>query len=299
VRVLVTGATGFFGRRLVADAVAAGHSVVAPVRGTSDTRAIARPGVHIVGYDDLAPDGFDAVVLAAGGGRVRDQAEADATNVTPTARALERIGDRDVPIVYVSSIAAAGPRGPHRAPPDAPDAPSSAYGRSKLRAEALVRARGVVIRVPPLYGPGDDNWAPLVQAARRGFVPILGRDRTTSILHVADLSSLVLRVLEGPRRQNVCWYADDGEVHRWGAIVEALGAAVGRRVWPVTVPPVALPWAAAAVTRLTGRTYLTADKLADAAHPHWVCSLPAPDVDWAPKVGLYAGFAEMAAHSAP
>ena len=270
--------------------------MVAPVRGGSDARPIGRPGVEIVRYDEVTRGTFDAAVLAAGGGRVRDEAEADATNVAPTRRALELIGEKDTPIIYLSSIAAAGPRGPERSPVGAADAPCSAYGRSKLRAEALVRARGVVIRVPPLYGPGDENWAPLVRAARRGIVPILGRDRSTSILHVADLSALVLRALEAPRR-DVCWYADDGEVHRWSTIADALGAAVGRRVWTVTVPPMALPWAARALTMVTGRTFLTADKLADAAHPHWVCGHPRPDVGWAPKVGLFEGFAEMAAHS--
>jgi nucleoside-diphosphate-sugar epimerase len=237
------------------------------------------------------------VVHAAGGGRVRDDAEAEATNVTPTRVLLEALGSRDLRFVYLSSLAASGPRGPHRSAADAVDAPTSAYGRSKLRAEALVRPRGVILRVPPLYGPGDENWAPLFQAARWGVVPILGRERTTSVLHVADLSSLVLRIIEGPVRKNVCWYVDDGEVHTWEAIAGALGAAVGRTVRPLVMPVSALPWAAALSRRLGAREFFTEDKLADAVHPHWVCGEPRPDIDWKPMFDLRSGFRDMAAYS--
>lgn len=290
-RILLTGATGFFGRRLLRDARAAGHDVIAVVRPSSDTSGL--DGARLCRFDGIAAEDFDAVVLAAGGGRVRDDADAEATNVAPTRAVLEAIGSRDVPVVFLSSVAAGGPRGPDRSPADAPDAPTSAYGRSKLRAEALVRSRGMILRVPILYGPGDDRWAPLLRAASWGVVPILGRERTTSVLHVADLSALVLRMLAAPRVGT--WYADDGHVHTWADIAGALGHALGRSVRPVVVPVGALPWAAALMRRIGGREFLTEDKLVDALHPHWVCGEPRPDVDWKPAYDLRRGFEDMAA----
>ena len=65
--VLVTGATGFIGSRLVAALTGAGHQVIALVRNPSKTEMLAPPITVITGLDQLPDDtSIDAIVNLAG-----------------------------------------------------------------------------------------------------------------------------------------------------------------------------------------------------------------------------------------
>ena len=87
VRVLITGATGFLGTRLVARSIEAGHDVRALVRATSRTETVAGLGAECAvaslstgeGLSDALKD-VDVVVHAAGGGRNRSKAQIYADN---------------------------------------------------------------------------------------------------------------------------------------------------------------------------------------------------------------------------
>jgi nucleoside-diphosphate-sugar epimerase len=173
-RVLVTGATGFIGRWLIARLAPAGHDVVALVRRPDGAPL---PGARIVagGITDAAAlgravDGCEAVVHLANASGVADAATVHEVNVGGTARLLEAAARAGVGrIVFTSSVSACRPR-------------VGAYGRTKQEAEALVRGGGlpaVVLRPSLVYGSLDAGMvATLVRHLRTlPVVPVVGDGR--------------------------------------------------------------------------------------------------------------------------
>jgi nucleoside-diphosphate-sugar epimerase len=180
-RVLVTGASGFVGRALVIALATSGHEVRAATRrrlGPFDFPA----GVEIMPHADLASPidwlpllaNVDAVVHLAGiahvGSDVPD-ALYDRVNHVATAElaaAANRTGVQR--FVFVSSVRAqSGPIADHVLTEADEPRPTDAYGRSKLAAEAAVRASDVpfaILRPVLIYGPGvKGNFAALAQLA--------------------------------------------------------------------------------------------------------------------------------------
>ena len=100
-------------------------------------------------------------------------------NVDGAAAAAQAARTCGVPIVHVSSLAAAGPA-PASAPrgEDDPAIPMNAYGRSKLAGEAAVSASGAswtILRPGVVYRPQDRALLPLFRCAALGILPIIGR----------------------------------------------------------------------------------------------------------------------------
>ncbi len=219
---LVTGASGFLGGHVVRDLRAHGYAVTAAGR-----RAAALPeGATFVGdLDDLARFDLpvDVVVhcaaLSSPWGR---WSEFEHANVTGTARAYEyarRVGARR--FVHVSSP------GIYAAPRDRlairehkvdPSRPMNHYIRSKLHAEALLRAasarsdrgdrsdrddrrdRGdrpevVVLRPRGIIGPGDPALVPrLLRVHERVGVPLMHGGRGLVDLTAVENVALAVRL---------------------------------------------------------------------------------------------------------
>ena len=192
-RVAVTGASGFIGRHLVEHLAARGTEVVAVRRPFDPTTAAA-----------TRCDGADAVVHLAGVVSALREQDYIAANVDGTRAVAEAARAAGVPLIHISSLAAAGPA-PPRAPrsEDDPPAPINAYGRSKLageRAVALVDGlRWTTLRPGVVYGPRDRALLPLFKLARRGLMPLVGRaDAAYTFIHVRDLVRAIAAAVERP-----------------------------------------------------------------------------------------------------
>lgn len=212
---LVTGASGFLGGHVVRDLRAHGYAVTAAGR-----RAAALPdGPTFVGdLDDLArfDRPVDVVVhcaaLSSPWGR---WSEFEHANVTGTVRAFEyarRVGARR--FVHVSSP------GIYAAPRDRlsirehevdPSRPMNHYIRSKLHAEALLRAASghsahsdlghsagpevVVLRPRGIVGPGDPALVPrLLRVHERVGVPLMHGGRGLVDLTAVENVALAVRL---------------------------------------------------------------------------------------------------------
>ncbi len=285
----ITGATGFVGSAVLAEALAQGHRVRALARREQAPQA----GVEWV-RGDLADAaaltalvaGVDAVVHVAGLTNTPDPAEFEVANVTGTANVIAAMQGAGVKrLVFVSSLAAREPK-------------LSAYGASKARAETLVEASGLdwtTVRPPAVYGPRDVDMLDLFRAAKWGVVP-LPPGGATSIIHADDLARLLVALAAsssseavGPARKKV-YEPDDGREGGWShqELAQAIGRAMGKKsVFAPHLPRAVLDIAAAADRIARGdRAKLTPDRVGYMAHPNWVARFdrkPPPGL-WQPQI---------------
>ncbi len=258
--VLVTGASGFVGSRVVPTLAAAGHRVVGLVRGeASRDRLLARldpPARAVIDtrIGDLtrietvvaALDGVGAVVHLVAIPRDRDGgASLRLVNTEGTRNLVAAMRDRGVGrLVHVGALGIA-------------DDPALHYASSKAKAERLVMDSGLdwtILKPSLLFGPGDGFFNVIAGLARHSPVvplPGLGRSRFQP-LAVTDLARVVVAVLEradttgrtfelgGPRHWTYRQIVDE--------VLRAMGAR--RLVLPLPVPLMAVVAGAAELVGL-------------------------------------------------
>lgn len=294
--VVLTGATGFIGRRIQAALLAAGYPV----------RALVRPGSRSLRHLDPRCDRVDcalgddrglaaalagarAVVYCAGRVRGRSLAEflpANAGGVEAVLRTLSAV-TTNPPFLLISSLAASRPELSH-------------YARSKSLGERAVQTLAAgpwtIIRPPAVYGPGDREMRPILNMLRRGLILHTGpREQRMSLLHVDDLAAAVTNWLAAWRNcQGSIYTIDDGRPggYDWGAMAAAAGRADYRCL---RIPPgllSALGFCNLQLSRLTGKApMLTPGKVRELTEAEWLCDNSAftAATAWRPRVDLASG----------
>lgn len=244
-RVLITGATGFLGRPTVAALAADGAAIRAAVRHLPVPPFEA--AVDVVQYPDLQQpfdwqpllDGIDIVIHLAGLERKLGAANAlyDQINHQATARlgaAAARAGIRH--FIFASCLSAQnGSAADHALTERDPAAPTSPQGRSKLAAEAAIRASGVpftILRLAPVYGPGMTGGLAFLLRAAVSPIPLPVRDFTNrrSYLGVDNFISALKFTVELPAASNEIYLvADPGIPPNMADLIRAIRHAEGRR----------------------------------------------------------------------
>lgn len=252
-RVLVTGASGFIGLPLTAALDGAGYRVRAAVRDRR--RRTLPPGVEIALLPDLAGAvdwqplvaGMEAVVHLAGIAHVGPEmpdAIYDRVNHLATAtlaRAASMAGVRR--FVFISSTRAqAGAASAEPLIETAEPHPADAYGRSKLAAEADVRAAGMpytILRPALVYGAEPKgNMASLMRLAALPVpLPFGGFSNRRSLLALDNLIAAVRFALEDPRAENETFLVADPDAMSIAQLVALLRTGAGRKPWLLPVPP--------------------------------------------------------------
>jgi dTDP-4-dehydrorhamnose reductase len=236
---LVTGAAGLLGSEVVRAAEARGYAVLAAGRGdldVTDREAVremllgaGEAGAGDAGSTNGAPPGFTDVVHCAAYTAV-DHAEeepelAARVNVDGTRHVAEAAAGAGARFVSVSTdyVFDGEARSPYA--PDAPVAPLSVYGRTKLEGERVALASqpgALVIRTSWLYGAGGRNFvSAMVERGREragsagGQVEPLRvvddqRGRPTWARNTAEG---LLDLLE--RRARGVWHVADGGEATW------------------------------------------------------------------------------------
>jgi len=215
-KVLLTGASGFLGRRVADLVVAGGHDVVSIGRSVPDQPG--RDAIHFIRAD--LTDAGDVRRAAAEAGDVDsiihlaamvpknagqdEAATAFATNVMGTVHVFGAFGRAGQANIVASTAEVYGlPEGHDKLREEREPRPLSWYGASKVAAEIYCRTleghdqmRIAILRFTVLYGAGDtiERAIPnFVRNAVRGEpIGIFGGEELRDYLHVDDAAQAVI-----------------------------------------------------------------------------------------------------------
>lgn len=267
-RVAVTGASGFIGRHVMTALAGRGDRAV----------AIRRP------FDEGAlVDTFksaDVVLHMAGVISAVHERELVAGNVESTRVVARAARDAGARLVYISSLAAAGPA-PASAPrsEDDPPAPITPYGRTKLAAERVIGGlaglRWTILRPAVVYGPGDRAVRPLYVWARLGVLPIAGHPSAAyTFIYVDDVIRAIAAAIDREPDGDTIFLGHARPVAT-RELAEEIRSTLGSPVRLIPIPEAIVRTVSAAgdlAGRVTGKpATLNRNRLAELYAPGFVC----------------------------
>ena len=299
IRVLVTGASGFIGQRLVAALVRSGYAVRAATR-----RPVPFPNAVDVA---IVPDfrnqfnwdailcGIDIVIHAAGYAHVDRYDRHDLCNCVnfiathDVARAAARAGVER--FLFLSSVRAqTGISTAEVVREQDQSRPTDNYGRSKLAAELAVRAAGVpftILRPVVVYGPNPNGSIKLMVwlASLPLPLPFANFNSRRSLLGIDNLISAIFFVLNNSSTLGETYLIADPKPVTVCELFTMLRRAQGHRPWLINIPPKLLQIA----LMLTGRRRLWERVSGDLI----VDTTKLESLGWRPPIETYDGLCAM------
>ena len=312
-RLLITGATGFIGRAVLARAV---RDPTLQVWG-SERRALAHEKMLVdpTFFRDLAPDtdwaeavsGVETVVHTAARVHVMNDLSRDPlldyrrTNVEGTlslARQAVEAGVRR--FIFISSIKVNGEHTLPGRPFAADDLPKPAdpYGLSKHEAESALRRLSresglelVIIRPVLVYGPGvKANFLSMLRWIHRGLpLPLGAIHNKRSLLALGNLVDLIITCVRHPSAANQTFLVSDDEDLSTTALLRRVARSLDRPARLIPVPPRVL----GGVARFLGKADL-AQRLCGSLQVDITKTREL--LGWAPPATVDEGLKEAAGH---
>lgn len=314
--ILVTGATGFIGSRLLQTLQHAGEACRAMQR-----QGEIRAGVVLADLEDndslrRACEGVDTIFHCAGYAHAFRSSEAEEcmhwrVNFRGTENLLAAACAAGVRrFVYLSSVKAVGEPGAECVDEEYPAPPLSAYGLAKRAAEARVLAAGangvmhvVVLRPAMVYGRGGrGNLERMARLVAKGwFPPLPETGNRRSLVHVTDLVDAMRLVASNPLANGRIYIVASSEMPSGRALYDALRQALSKSPVSWALPRSLLNAAARAGDFLGGllgrrvpfNTEVLSRLLDDACYS---AARLKKELGWTAKVTLAEGLREMLGH---
>ena len=256
--VLVVGATGFIGRKIVDALLSRRMPVYALARDLSKIRALWLQGDVAGRRGDIAKAktlkdvcaGVHTVFHLASGGEEPGPGGGEdlhwRVTVEGTRHLLEAAARSGVKrFIYVSSVKAMGEGAESRLDESSPAAPVSPYGRAKLEAERLVREAGrkhgmhvCNLRLPLVYGLDNRGniWRMIAAIDHGRFPPLTETGNKRSMLDLDDVVQALLLVAENPAANGQTYIVTDGRAYSTHQIYAAVRKTLGRPAPHWTIP---------------------------------------------------------------
>jgi len=317
--VLVTGASGFLGRAVATEVVAAGHEVrtlqrrPSGVDGVTDFLGSITDPEHVA----RAVEGAEGVIhLAAKVSLAGDPRAFHTVNVEGTRTVLsaaEAAGVSRFVQVSSPSVAHAGTSlAGVGAEPASPDTARGDYARTKAEAELVALARDsdamsvVAIRPHIVWGPGDTQLiGRIVDRARSGRLPLLNGG--TALIDTTYVDNAASGIVAALRRADVAhgkaYVLTNGEPRPVGDMLAAICLAAGVRPPRWSIPATLGRTAGTLIERVWAvrpgvdeppMTRFLAEQLSTA---HWFDQRDIREaLDWAPAVSIDEGLRRLARH---
>jgi nucleoside-diphosphate-sugar epimerase len=319
-KVLVTGASGFVGGYLLEELALKGHIVTGMVRKNSDRSFLEELGVKLVVGDLTDPDslmnatkGVDAVVHLAAHYTFSGKKEVyERVNVEGTRSLLEAsLKNHILRFVYCSTTEVIGPVENPPGDENSPLNPQYDYGRSKVKAEGIVKeyaSKGLdytIVRPSGIYGPRnvDDVSYWFITSVLKNSIStrfIVGSgENLVQFTHISDIVqgfALMLEKLEISKNQ-VYIVSEDG-AHTYNEAYKILCDISGRKTPWIHVPPLlakVMITPVEGINRVTGReNFMWHIKTVDSVTTNrWYSIEKAKkELGFAPKYNLKTGLVE-------
>ena len=262
-RVAVTGANGFVGRRLIEALVLGGHKVRALVRHPD--AALADYPIEIIAtgaiesIDDWRPylTGIDTVVHLAARAHLDakdmlDMARVRAVNTDATLRLCRSAAKRNIGhFISLSSVSVNGERSTpaHPFSSRSPLAPTTPYAQSKADAETGLQAIHTdtqmpisILRPPLIYGEGArGNFQQLCALVMKApALPLASLHAKRAMIDVKNLADALAQLVAQPASGLSLYPVRDAESFSLPELVRLIGEGVGRTPTLLPMPAFAL-----------------------------------------------------------
>lgn len=323
-KVLITGASGFIGSYLVAEAHRRGYEVWAGVRATSSLKDLPGDAIHCIDlkYNDsdaltsqltehVRENGaWDYVIHNAGVTKTTRPSDFIRVNAMYTHHllmALAKANCRPQKFILMSSLSSYGPGDEKTFRPislNDPQHPNTAYGKSKLFAENYVREQSefpyVILRPTGVYGPGDKDYLMEIKSIHSGFDFAVGMTpQRITFIYVKDLACVAFDALENEKVLNRHYFVADGDIYtdtEFARIIQEL--LQKKHVFRARIP-FWLVYVVCVLSEGIGRLIrqpmtLNTDKYKILKQRNWVCNIQplVEDLNFKPQYNLRKGLEE-------
>lgn len=228
-RILITGASGFIGSFIVEKGLELGYEVWAGIRKSSSRRYLSDERINFIDLnledkDELCNqlsrftsknNKWDYVIHAAGATKCIDSKEFMRVNFDGTKNLVDALIELDMcpkQFIYLSSLSVMGPareEQPYQPIMDSdPAEPNTAYGKSKLMAEAYIRSIDdfpyVIMRPTGVYGPRERDYYQMAVSIKNHIDFSVGyKPQVITFIYVKDLvKAIYLSIEKGVTRRS-------------------------------------------------------------------------------------------------
>lgn len=320
-KILITGASGFIGSFIVEQALQLGMETWAAVRASSSRKYLQDPRIHFIELDfsseaklceQLRPHKFDYIVHAAGATKCLHREDFFRNNTDGTKNFLNAIVALAMPVerfVYLSSLSIFGAIHEQQPYQDIDEAdqpqPNTAYGESKLKAEALVQKSKlptIILRPTGVYGPREKDYFLMAKSIKGHIDFAVGyQQQDITFVYVQDVVQAVfLALARGTSKR--AYFLSDGNVYQSETFSNLIHEELGKPWWIRITAPI---WVLRVITcigdfigRTTGNiSALNSDKFQILKQRNWRCNIePArKELGYKPEYDLQRGVKETIA----